>query len=161
MAADQAHSGEIPTESAPPAGGATDPSKDSSSSASSDSAVASSKSPALKPAINAAASTRETVRGLKLSSVGIELALSVLIGLFAGRWVDRRLGTDPWLMIIGLSLGFAAGLRSLMKMMARATKEADAADAKAGIKPTAIPPPDEEAPPSVDDVDSKSGGGVL
>lgn len=151
MAADHSHSGEIPTESAPPTGGAADPSKEP---------------PPLKPAIHAAtstsdrvaATTRDAVRGLKMSSVGIELALSVLIGLFAGRWVDRRLGTDPWLMILGLSLGFAAGLRSLMKMMARVTKEADASDAKNGIAASAIPA-DEEAPPSEDD--RKPGGGVL
>jgi F0F1-type ATP synthase assembly protein I len=158
MAADQSHSGEIPTESAPPVGGVADPSKGPSSS---DLAP-------LKPAIHAATSTsdrvaartREAVRGLKLSSVGIELALSVLIGLFAGRWVDSRLGTDPWLMIVGLGLGFAAGLRSLMKMMERATKEADATDARSGIAASAVavPPPDEEAPPSDD---RKAGGGVL
>jgi F0F1-type ATP synthase assembly protein I len=151
MAADQSHSGEIPTESASPAGGAPDSSKDA---------------PPLKPAINAAtstsdrvaATTRATVRSLKLSSVGIELALSVLIGLFAGRWVDRRLGSDPWLMILGLSLGFAAGLRSLMKMMERATKEADAADAKNGTAARAIAV-DEDVPPGDDD--RKAGGGVL
>jgi len=156
MAADQSHSGEIPTESASSAegaGGAPAPPA---------------KSTPLRPAIHAAtstsdrvaATTRDAVRSLKMSSVGLELALSVLIGLFAGRWADGRLGTDPWLMILGLSLGFAAGLRSLMKMMARATKEADASDAKNGIVPRAVEvSTDEEAPPSNDD--RKPGGGVL
>lgn len=131
MAADHSHSKEIPAESGPPAGGAGD----SSTGSAGETAGASATSP-LKPAVNpvtsvsdrVAASTRDTVRSLKLSSVGLELALSVLIGLFAGRWLDRKLGSDPWLMILGICLGFAAGLRSLMKMMDKAAKAADAAD---------------------------------
>lgn len=131
MAADHSHSKEIPAESGPPAGGAGD----SSTGSGVETASASAPSP-LKPAVNpvtsvsdrVAASTRDTVRSLKLSSVGLELALSVLIGLFAGRWLDRKLGSDPWLMIVGICLGFAAGLRSLMKMMDKAAKAADAAE---------------------------------
>lgn len=135
MASDHAHSGEIPAESGSPAGGSGDSSTGSTESAAASDSAAAAKAP-LKPAVNpatsvsdrVAASTRETVRSLKLSSVGIELALSVLIGLFAGRFLDRKLGSDPWLMIVGICLGFAAGLRSLMKMMEKANKAADAAD---------------------------------
>lgn len=139
MAADHSHSKEIPTESGPPAGGAGDSSTGSAGETASAAATSSRETSApapLKPAVNpvtsvsdrVAASTRDTVRSLKLSSVGLELALSVLIGLFAGRWLDRKLGSDPWLMILGICLGFAAGLRSLMKMMDKAAKAADAAD---------------------------------
>lgn len=139
MAADHSHSKEIPAESGPPAGGAGDSSTGTASETGSASAPVAREpsvpSP-LKPAVNpvtsvsdrVAASTRDTVRSLKLSSVGLELALSVLIGLFAGRWLDRKLGSDPWLMIVGICLGFAAGLRSLMKMMDKAAKASDAAD---------------------------------
>jgi ATP synthase protein I len=47
-------------------------------------------------------------------SIGIEFALSVLVGLGAGFWLDKKLGTAPWLMLVGMGFGFTAGLRSMM-----------------------------------------------
>jgi len=41
--------------------------------------------------------------------MGLELALSVLVGFFLGRWLDEQWGTAPWLLIAGLVLGTAAG----------------------------------------------------
>jgi ATP synthase protein I len=61
----------------------------------------------------------------RLASVGIEFAVSVLIGLLGGRWVDGKLGTEPWLMIVGLLLGVAAGFRGLYRTARSATREAD------------------------------------
>jgi F0F1-type ATP synthase assembly protein I len=61
------------------------------------------------------------------SDLGIELALSVLIGLFAGRWLDGKLGTSPWLMTVLLCCGFAAGLRSIVRTMDKASASADSA----------------------------------
>jgi len=57
--------------------------------------------------------TRSTNRAL---AVGSELGIAVLIGLFGGNWLDERLGTVPWFMIVGLLLGGAAGVRSLMRL---------------------------------------------
>lgn len=50
----------------------------------------------------------------KLASVGIEFSISTLVGLLGGRWLDGKLGSAPWLMIVGLLLGVAAGMRSLL-----------------------------------------------
>ncbi len=41
--------------------------------------------------------------------LGMELAVPLLVGIFLGRWLDRRLGTEPWLLIVGAVLGMAAG----------------------------------------------------
>jgi ATP synthase protein I len=60
----------------------------------------------------------------RLASVGIELALSIVIGLLGGRWLDGKLGTGPWLMILGLILGSTAGFRSLIRTARKATREA-------------------------------------
>lgn len=30
------------------------------------------------------------------------------VGFFAGQWADGRFGTDPWLQMIGVFLGFGA-----------------------------------------------------
>ena len=48
-----------------------------------------------------------------MSTVGLELALSIALGLLGGRWLDGKLGTEPWLQWIGFALGLAAGVTSL------------------------------------------------
>jgi ATP synthase protein I len=60
---------------------------------------------------------RETRRWLKemayFSSIGLQLALSIFIGLFAGIYLDRRFDTSPWLTLVGLLMGIAAGFRNI------------------------------------------------
>jgi ATP synthase protein I len=46
---------------------------------------------------------------------GIQLATSVVVMFFLGRWLDDRFGTSPWLMIVGTFLGLGAGLFSFIK----------------------------------------------
>jgi F0F1-type ATP synthase assembly protein I len=59
---------------------------------------------------------------LGLSTIGLELALSIALGYFGGRWLDGKLGTGPWLRWIGLGLGLAAGARSLYRVVRRAQR---------------------------------------
>ena len=72
--------------------------------------------------------------GLRLASVGIELAVSTVVGMLGGGWLDKKLGTDPWLMLAGLCLGVVAGFRSLI---ATARKAHD----KTATQPDTPPPP--------------------
>jgi ATP synthase protein I len=58
----------------------------------------------------------------RLASVGIELALSIVLGMLGGRWLDSKLSTEPWLGLLGLLLGAIAGFRSLF-MTVRATQQ--------------------------------------
>ena len=51
---------------------------------------------------------------LRLASVGIELAVSTVVGMLGGSWLDKKLGTAPYLAIAGLCLGVVAGFRSLI-----------------------------------------------
>jgi ATP synthase protein I len=51
----------------------------------------------------------------ELSTVGITLVLATVIGLAGGYYADRWLGTSPWLTMIGLGLGIAAGFVSLFR----------------------------------------------
>jgi ATP synthase protein I len=62
----------------------------------------------------------------RLASVGIELSISTVIGLLGGRWLDGKLGTEPWLMIVGLVLGVTAGFRSLIRTAQKANRENEA-----------------------------------
>ena len=49
-------------------------------------------------------------------AVGIEFVGAMLVGAFIGYLLDKWLGTAPWLMIVFLGLGFAAGLRRAITM---------------------------------------------
>jgi ATP synthase protein I len=42
--------------------------------------------------------------------LGITLAATVLVGLGVGHWLDGRLGTRPWLLLGGGTLGVVAAL---------------------------------------------------
>jgi ATP synthase protein I len=59
----------------------------------------------------------------KYSALGIEMSLSVVIGLGIGYYLDKWLGTAPWLMILWIGLGFAAGVRSLYRAAVRSAKD--------------------------------------
>ena len=57
----------------------------------------------------------------RFGAIGIELVVATLIGYFGGEWLDGRFHTKPWLMILGLLFGIAAGFRALWRV-ARNTK---------------------------------------
>lgn len=59
----------------------------------------------------------------RYSALGFEMALSVVIGLGIGYYLDKWLGTAPWLMILWMGFGFAAGVRSLYRAAVRSGKE--------------------------------------
>ncbi|HEY0190348.1 MAG TPA: AtpZ/AtpI family protein [Kofleriaceae bacterium] len=77
----------------------------------------------LRPAIDPAARRSKSLyQGLSASSVGLELGLAVIIGLMFGMWLDRELGTEPWMMLLFLVLGLVAGFRNVLRAVARAEK---------------------------------------
>jgi ATP synthase protein I len=49
-----------------------------------------------------------------MSAILASLVGSILIGTFGGRWLDKQLGTEPIFLIIGLFLGLAAGIYSML-----------------------------------------------
>jgi ATP synthase protein I len=51
-------------------------------------------------------------------AAGIEIAVSIVIGYFGGKYLDGRFGTTPWLTWIG----FAAGVGSAVKAVVRVVK---------------------------------------
>jgi len=61
----------------------------------------------------------------ELSSIGITLVVATVIGLVAGYYADRWLGTTPWLLLLGLGLGIAAGFVNLFRSVNRAERELD------------------------------------
>lgn len=53
-------------------------------------------------------------RALRASS---DLLAGLFVGVLLGYLLDRWLGTSPWLLLLGIGIGFAAGLRNLARSM--------------------------------------------
>jgi ATP synthase protein I len=48
-----------------------------------------------------------------LSSVGISMVAATLIGLAMGYYLDKWLGTSPWMTFIFLGFGIVSGFRNI------------------------------------------------
>ncbi|MBI9084083.1 MAG: AtpZ/AtpI family protein [Desulfobacterales bacterium] len=59
--------------------------------------------------------TRRYIQDLTyFSSLGLQVSLSIFIGLAVGIWLDRNVfHTTPWLTLVFLMLGIAAGFRNI------------------------------------------------
>ncbi len=92
---------------------------------SSSTAGAHSNADALRRSIDPAARTgKRAFNALSASSVGLELGLAVVIGLAAGYYLDQYLGTSPWMLLLWLVFGLAAGFRGVIRAISRADKAA-------------------------------------
>lgn len=73
-------------------------------------------------------------------SLGIEMVLSVVLAGAVGRWADRRFGTEPKLLILGVMLGAAAGFRQIWRFMERMDRLNARDDAAGSPKEPKSPP---------------------
>jgi len=64
-----------------------------------------------------------------LTTIPLLLAVAPMIGYYAGAWLDERLGTGPFLMVVFLLLGFGAGIRETVSLIRKAGKAAEEEDA--------------------------------
>ena len=51
------------------------------------------------------------------AGIGLQFAASVLLFGYAGQWLDRRLGTGPLLLIIGVFLGAGGAFYSMYRKL--------------------------------------------
>lgn len=58
-------------------------------------------------------------------AIGFQLAISVVVGVMAGRYLDARWGTMPWLTIVGMLLGSGAGFWNLIRLLKWKDKDDD------------------------------------
>lgn len=54
---------------------------------------------------------------LRFSTIGLEMGLAVLAGLFAGQYLDNRFGTEPWLLLLFMLMGVTAAFRNLFRLL--------------------------------------------
>ena len=57
------------------------------------------------------------------SSIGLALVFAILLGLALGYWLDKQLGTKPWLTLLCLLLGIIAGFKNIFIISARIEKK--------------------------------------
>lgn len=69
-------------------------------------------------------------------TLGLEFVLSVVLGLYGGRWLDQKFGTEGGFAVGGLVLGVVVGFRSIWRVAKQA--ERDVSD----NEPPAGPPPE-------------------
>ena len=50
-----------------------------------------------------------------LAGMGIQFLVAILLFLFIGRWLDARLGTAPWLLILGVFVGAGASMFAMYR----------------------------------------------
>ncbi|HTR78894.1 MAG TPA: AtpZ/AtpI family protein [Gemmatimonadaceae bacterium] len=62
-----------------------------------------------------------TLSGAAFAGVGIQFALTILVFAYLGNWVDGKLGTSPWLLVLGVLLGGAGGFYSMYRRLMAAS----------------------------------------
>jgi ATP synthase protein I len=73
---------------------------------------------------------REASRGpsaTEFAGVGLQFAASIIVCLFVGQWLDRKLGTAPWFLIVGVFFGAGTGFHSMYRKLMAAQAREDAA----------------------------------
>ena len=72
------------------------------------------------------------------AGLGFQFLAAILLFLYVGRWLDARLGTRPWLLVVGVLVGAGAGFYSLYKkLMTEQARE----DARRAARNAGRPPP--------------------
>ncbi len=66
----------------------------------------------------------------KYAGIGLQFAASIVAFLYAGQWVDRRLGSDPWGVIIGVFAGAGAAFYSMYRRLMEDLRRDEAARRK-------------------------------
>lgn len=61
--------------------------------------------------------TSDLVKGMSMiSQIGVMILACVVIGLFAGRFLDNWLGTSPWLTLLFTFLGAGAAFKYMYEL---------------------------------------------
>jgi F0F1-type ATP synthase assembly protein I len=59
----------------------------------------------------------------RYSYIGIFFGIAVSVCVYAGRWVDQRWNTTPWLTVAGLLLGVVTGFVELYRVSKQALED--------------------------------------
>lgn len=57
----------------------------------------------------------------RYAGIGMHFAVTLLVFTFAGYRLDLWLGSSPWLLLLGVGLGFAGGMISMVSRVKKVT----------------------------------------
>jgi F0F1-type ATP synthase assembly protein I len=72
-----------------------------------------------------------------LAGAGLQFAVSIVVFLLLGQWADRKLGTSPILLLVGVFIGGSAAFYSMYRRITAAQRADDDSrrrDREAGSK---------------------------
>lgn len=61
--------------------------------------------------------------GLEFAGLGFQFAAAIILFLLLGKWLDDKLGTDPWLLVAGVIIGAAGGFYSMYRKLMRPPRD--------------------------------------
>ncbi|PBB06409.1 AtpZ/AtpI family protein [Salimicrobium humidisoli] len=56
-----------------------------------------------------------------VSAISSQLAGGILVGIYAGKWIDGQFGSDPLFLILGLLTGLSAGTYGTIHLVRKYT----------------------------------------
>ena len=62
---------------------------------------------------------RKGISGAEFAGVGLQFGITIVVFAVVGIWLDRKLGTSPWLVIVGVFGGAALGFWEMYRVMIR------------------------------------------
>jgi F0F1-type ATP synthase assembly protein I len=63
--------------------------------------------------------------GADFAGLGIQFAAAILLFLFAGQWVDKKLGTDGLFTVVGVFVGAGAAFYNMYRKVMAAQRRDD------------------------------------
>ena len=60
--------------------------------------------------------------GAEFAGAGLQLASTLVAFMFLGIWLDKRLGSSPWFVLICVFVGAGAGFYSIYRRLMGSTK---------------------------------------
>ncbi|MDP1990909.1 MAG: AtpZ/AtpI family protein [Syntrophales bacterium] len=68
--------------------------------------------------------TKQTaIQMARVSSIGIAMVIAIFGCFYLGRWLDQQLETEPFLTLLFLLIGIAAGFRNMYLLVKRYIKD--------------------------------------
>jgi F0F1-type ATP synthase assembly protein I len=74
--------------------------------------------------------TNDPLDTSSLAGLGFQFLVAILLFLFIGKWLDSRLGTSPWLLILGVVVGATASTVSMYRRVFPPDKTNQASSSK-------------------------------
>ena len=71
--------------------------------------------PRSRPAAPPAGGHKPLSSGAEFAGLGLQLGMTIALGALLGHWLDRKLGTSPWLLILLVFVGAGAAFYSMYR----------------------------------------------